>query len=236
MVARYEREFGNIYHFHGVEVEVPNSISVDLKNALLKEKYESEERGFIEDYLPEGIDVIELGGSIGVVSAFTRSRMVPHARQVVVEAIPKLAKICSKNIAKQDKQNRSTVIQAAISYCGNDSIRFSQGDNPHVGRIAGHDEAALDVPVIQLEKICEDHSVKQFVLICDIEGAEIELFSKSEIWKTACPLIVLETHPGFYDRGVSQQQELVKLIEDAGFNQLGETRGVYAFSRQLPPL
>lgn len=234
MVGRYEREFGNLYTFHGVDVEVPTNISVDLKNALLKDKYESEERGFVDAHLPDETDVIELGGSIGVVSAFTRSRMSPSARQIVIEAIPELAEICKKNIARQDNQQRSTVIQAAISYSGQDSIRFLQGDTPHVGRISQGEGVSIDVPVIELEQICADHKVDNFVLICDIEGAEIDLFEQSTIWQTACPLIILETHPRFYEGGTHAQKKLVELIKSKGFDQLGESRGVYAFGKATP--
>ena len=233
LVARHEREYGNLYEFHGIQVEIPKEISVDLKNALIKNKYESQERNFIKAYLPQDCDVIELGGSIGVVSAYTRSRIGPDARQIVVEALADLAEICRANIAKQDPDSRSTVVQAAISYSAAKTIRFMVGDNPHVGRIGDGEGTAVDVPVIQLEDLCREHKIDQFALICDIEGGEVELFDQSSIWKTACPLIILETHPNFYDEGGKTQDELVSKIKAAGFEQLGEDRGVYAFGRQI---
>lgn len=206
---------------------------MDLKNALIKNKYESQERGFIEAHLPQDCDVIELGGSIGVVSAYTRARMGPTARQIVVEALSDLATVCRANIAKQDPNNLSTVVQAAVSYSDAKTVRFMVGDNPHVGRIGEGEGVAVDVPVVQLETLCADHKIDQFALICDIEGGEVELFDRSSIWKTACPLIILETHPNFYEGGVATQSELVAKIIAAGFTQLGESGGVYAFGKLL---
>jgi len=232
-VAKFERKNGSRYTFRSISVDIPKDVSFDLKNALLREKYETEECTFIERYLSPAMDVIELGGSIGVLSAFTRSRLEPNTRQIVVEANPDIAEICRRNIAPYDTMGTSKVIQAAVSYSEKDSITFFTGENPHVGRIGGTGQGGkqIEVPVTRLEDICAENGIDRFALICDIEGAEVELIEKSALWKTHCALIILETHPGFYADGTHTQNDLVAKILAAGFRQLDAQRGVYAFGR-----
>ena len=231
-VARYEREYGNNYPFRSIRVTLPKDLSFDVKNALLRNKYETEESGFIEEFLPADGDVIELGGSVGVIAAFTRSRLQPSARQVVVEANPALAEICRRNVASYDANGTSTVIEAALSYSGQETVSFFVGDNPHVGRLGGGaDGRTITVPVTRLEDICADHGIGEFTLICDIEGAEVDMIERSEIWKTRCRLIIMETHPDFYDNGVAAQSDLIARILQAGFVQLGARNNVYAFGK-----
>lgn len=230
-VARYEAIHGNSYAYRGVTVTAPNWVSVDLKNALIKDKYESEESGFVAAHLPDNIDVIELGGSIGVVSAFTRSRMAKDAKQIVVEAHPALAQVCATNIAPQDPYGNSKVVHGAVSYANSCEVRFSEGRNQHGGKIGTGGERSLIVPTVRLEQLCEDGEISDFALICDIEGAEIELFAKSDIWKTHCRMIVLETHPDIYASGQTHQNELLARIKAAGFDLLDSAGSVFAFAK-----
>ncbi|MEM7471497.1 MAG: FkbM family methyltransferase [Pseudomonadota bacterium] len=230
-VAAHERVHGSVYDFHGVKVELPPAFSVDLKNALLKNKYEAEEREYVETYLPQGCDVLELGGSVGVLASFTRSKMQSDTKQIVVEAIPELAEICARNLSTHDTASKSKVIQAAVSYQDAKTISFTVGDNPHVGRIGGAGSRTVEVPVVTLEQICETNDLKDFVLICDIEGAELDLFGASAIWRRNCRLIILETHPDDYANGADDQKALIATIAEAGFHVLAESRGVYALGR-----
>ena len=52
-----------------------DSISVFTKGSIARGKHEREERAFIEDYLPERTDVIELGAGIGYLTVPVADRV-----------------------------------------------------------------------------------------------------------------------------------------------------------------
>ena len=96
-VARHLAARGPVFDYHGLAVTMPQSAGLAAMNALLRGKYESEEAALIAKHLPADLPVIELGGSLGVVSRLIRSRLAPGTRHLVVEANPDLIEACSRN-------------------------------------------------------------------------------------------------------------------------------------------
>src|SRR4051794_25130001 len=73
-------------------------VKPSTKAALFWGFYESAERRFVTRYLRRDLDVVELGGSIGVVSSLIASRLEGHARLISVEANPGLIDVLSSNV------------------------------------------------------------------------------------------------------------------------------------------
>ena len=234
-VAKYEAKHGNDYVFSGVKLRLPKSTSVAIKSALLRGKYEREELGFISKYLPADKPVVELGGSIGGLSSFVRSRLNENAKQVVVEANPELAKLCFANVALQPGSKNTSIISAAIDYTGKPFVCFDLGDNEHVGRVnsQGSETKFIEVPVTTLEKLVSENlpEVQEFTLICDIEGAELDLVSNSTVLRNLCTLLIIETHPNFYTDGQTRCDQLIQEILSLGFTELEHSNTVFVFAK-----
>lgn len=112
-LARHVARNGHRYIYHGLEVEVPGAAGattdaalLGVRNALLRQKYERDEAAMIMRHLPSGLPVIELGGSLGVVSRLLRSRLKPETPHLIVEANFDLIAICKANAEKGQPRAR----------------------------------------------------------------------------------------------------------------------------------
>jgi len=93
--------------FHGVPVHVPKGIPWDIYKQLLRGQYEKAEQQLIAKHLNPQVPVLELGGSIGVVSAYIGFILEPPTPHIIVEANPKLI----GNRISDDQQSESVSVQ-----------------------------------------------------------------------------------------------------------------------------
>ena len=68
---------GNEFDFRDIKIQLPADYAFYARKLLKSGNYEKQEADFIEKYLPADRSVIELGGSLGVVGAYIRSRLLP---------------------------------------------------------------------------------------------------------------------------------------------------------------
>lgn len=217
---------------HGVPVHIPSDADLAIRHLLARGRpYEEPEASFISRYLSEGSNVIELGGCFGIVSALIRHKIGSESRLIVVEAHPELAVICEANATRNAKDADTEVIQAAVDYSGQPSITFASGQNAHVGHVAQEGEAGFTVPTIKLAALAERFSDGQFVLVCDIEGAEIALVENEADTLARVSLLVLETHPALYPQGAADLDAMCASLEGLGLHQVEKIEDVLCFRR-----
>ncbi|MCV0397599.1 MAG: hypothetical protein K5872_20515 [Rhizobiaceae bacterium] len=96
-VARHLAEHGPVFDYHGLTVTVPPEAGLSAMNALIRGKYERDEAALILKHLPSDQPVIELGGSLGVVSKLAASRLAPGTPHLIVEANEDLLPACRAN-------------------------------------------------------------------------------------------------------------------------------------------
>ncbi len=117
-----------IFHPYGVAVHLPKGEQTEIRHLLASGKpYEQAEIEGVRDFVPSGQDVLELGGSIGVVSAVVRRQIGPAAYHLIVEADPRLAEICLENAAREADPGTVEVVHAAVDYSGAAEVRFARG-------------------------------------------------------------------------------------------------------------
>jgi Methyltransferase FkbM domain len=72
------------------------------------------------------------------------------------------------------------------------------------------------VPATTLRQVMVDLDVGNFDLVCDIEGAELDLIRNDADILSRCRLAIVEIHPDvFADKGASEQ-EFIALLVRAG--------------------
>ena len=215
---------------HGIPIFIPSSSDLAIRYHLAKGRpYEQPEADMVKSYLEVNTNVIELGGSLGIISALIRNQIGPHAKHIVVEANPDLAAICALN-AKQDSEMGATeVVVAAIDYSGAESVKFSAGNNAHVGHISRKNEVGLTTPTVTLKKLAQRMPKGPFALICDIEGAEVQLFKEEQSILSRLSLVVLETHVNEYSNGKVTQKDMLDKIKKAGLEEVARSEAVICF-------
>lgn len=174
----YDRAHGDTYMAYGLSVTIPPSVHANARYILAKGRpYEAEEAHFIQSALTAGTAVIELGGSLGVMSRVIRRAIGPQAPHVVVEANPDLAPVCAANAALDAAPGALTSHQAAIAYTDAPTIAFDRGDTAHTGQLARSGARdTFEAPVKRLSELVAALPDGPYALVSDIEGGEYQMF------------------------------------------------------------
>lgn len=233
VVARYLKRHGNCFDFYGVPVTIPITTDISIQYALIRGKYERPEAEMIIRYVSHGSNVVELGGSLGVVSQLLRKAIGPSAKHVIVEADPGLAEHCRSLLKDTDN---TEVISAAIAY-GTKHVEFQHGNgNSHAGCVAANsvmkdESATLRVPAITLSSLINGLTTAESnILICDIEGSEMQILEHDgDLLAKSFDLIVFEFHPEVFKAQGSSGARFFELCESNGLEILQITQNVAAF-------
>ncbi len=209
--------------------------SPQMLNTLRKGAYEGGERFLVKHILAPSDRVLEIGGAVGLI-AMVAAKIVGPANVVSFEANPSL------------------VIDAGMNYRANDlpirvenAVLVNEWRLPQVGptvefHVARHFWASslvrsaqtvetVHVPVRSLEQEIEASGSN--VLVCDIEGGEIDLLEAADL--AAIEKIILEIHPKML--GYKPTNRLIRSLVCRGFNlDYESTRGqVVAFYKGDSP-
>lgn len=176
---------------HGVPVYVPPTIPWDIFKQIIRGTYEAAENRLIERHLDSLTPVVELGGSIGIISAVIRRKLSPDTPMTVVEANPNIVGLCERNVRMAAGPVR--VVNAAVSY-GPDKVTFDASDDYLSGKIARDGTSgSIRVDTVTLEDVCD--GLDRFTLVMDIEGAEYDVFRNGTEALQHCRLAIVEIHP-----------------------------------------
>ncbi len=200
-VRRHVARHGWRFDFHGIAVTLPEMESPGCANALLRGKYEAEEAALIGAHLPADRAVIELGGSLGIVSALIASRLGAGVPHVIVEANPAVLDTCRANAGLAARP--AAVLREAAVFYGGPVARFAAGGNVHANHLAGAQDSAgvIEVPAVTLRALWEGAGAPEgFSLVCDIEGGEAPMVAQERDVLAHAGMVILELHPGQYGR------------------------------------
>ncbi|MBW3095711.1 FkbM family methyltransferase [Pseudohoeflea coraliihabitans] len=222
---------GPDFSYHGIRITVPDTVMFSLKRQLMRGMYEEAEREIIARHLDPDSPVIELGGSIGVVSAFIASRLSPRIRHRIVEANPALIDICRHNAVRARAGEGTDVVWAAVAY-GAQEVAFTAGENTLGSRVAPAGEGDITVPTTTLaEQIAAINAGDGYTLIMDIEAMELEVLANERGALAHCRMAFIEFHPGLYAQEGRTVAEFFALAAEAGFEVFDQVDDVVALRR-----
>lgn len=222
---------GDIFNPHGVPVKLPRNTDISIRYFLARGRpYEAPEARMVQKYISKGNNVIELGGCYGVISALIQKKIGPNAKHIIVEANPSLAAICAINANANKKVNNAEVVVAAVDYSGKKEISFAPGANAHVGHVALEGEEGFTVPTTTLAEQAKKLEGNSYVLVCDVEGAELDLFQNERKSLSRVHLLILETHLHIYPKKIFDLQQLLQNIEKLGLIEIERSESVICFA------
>lgn len=195
--------------------------------------YETKEIRFIDQYFKGVSDVVELGSGQGIVSAHLLSRMKEDKMIVLVEADLRLIEVLKKNIKQYQNNNiRTALYNKAVSYYSNEvALEFT---GVYTGTTVKEvtRESKCIVQAITLNEIVSDHQLKDYTLVCDIEGVEIDIIMNDGSCLEKCREIFIEFHDTTYLGTKVTVKDMAELMKTKHhFKQVASRGRVYFFSK-----
>jgi len=205
------------------------TIRTASKSLLLLGGYERAERELLKRYLDRSHAVIELGGSIGVVACITNRMLRDPRRHVVVEANPDLISVLTAN---RDRNGCGfTVLNRALDYGEPSTTFYVDGRDFLASSVQVQTGHAIEVRSVCLREIVEEYGFDTCSLVCDVEGAEMELVRREpQVLQEHVALLIVEIHGWLV--GIDRGAETVRTLERIGFQCLHEKDGTYVFRNQ----
>ena len=188
--------------------------------SLTEGRYEAQERELVKKLLRKGDCVLEIGTALGAVT-MTAARIVGAKHVLTYEANPQIAADARRNFTFNGLEG----IQSHVGVLCN-QLRFNSmprevdfsisrdfwASRLHVGPITKDIVRTVRVPTACLEAQIGTHGAT--VLICDIEGGEIELLIGADL--QGIRLIIMETHN--WAVGARATDAMIRWLIVNGFN------------------
>lgn len=208
--------YSDLLPFKGLKIYTHSDLIMNKTKAqIFWHIYEGAEIKFIHKYFPTGFDTIELGSSIGVVSSFIRSKMSKENKLICVEAFPDLRDLTIKNLQINDGYYNSKVFNSAINYSNkNVNVFFNPGSSNTTGSITTNkiNENSINISKTSLSEVKNNNCIREFILVMDIEGAEIEIILNEEETLKDCKHLFVELHQTTFDEILYDVDDMIDIL------------------------
>ncbi len=214
--------------------------SFGTKLLLRKGGYEASERRMISNYVFEGDEVIEMGGSIGILTKLISHKVGNSGRVISIEASKKITDYSKVEIGKAKNVTILTGFGFPV-YEINHRIRI-EGFDESSGSLGGMVSFSINADsitgdkmnhseVYDLKTIIDRYQINPTLLVVDIEGSEIVLSQTPINFPNSVRIVLIELHPHLYKQ--NQEKTIVSLIEREGFTLIEVDSNVYLFKRKI---
>ncbi len=232
-LKHYNMLNGDNYKFAGFDISIPNDTAFNLKYSIIRNRYEESEQKLINKYLIPDTNVIELGGSLGLVSKLITNILNSESIFVTIEANPNIISYCKKNIYLKRRSHTTFVENFAIAY-GTDKIKFHISEDVSCSRVANNELVEnIEIPACTLATIANKYlGDKSFTLVMDIEGGELDVFKYDREILKNCGLAIVEVHSQIIDGNGFKEEDFLGLARDVGLFPIDKDGSVYALRRK----
>ena len=225
---------GDLVEFDGLTIFIDNAnYAPEIRRQLRSGTYERRERMLALQFLTGGDRVLEVGTAIGIV-AMTAARMVGPENVATFDANPDILADAEANFRRNDLgiKARCGVLVNRRSFTPGSTLPFYVDNAFWASRLIAPADPAAVVKTLDIPTFCLEDEIARGaanVLICDIEGGEVDLLGEADL--TGVRLILMETHYGFVGEAPTDAM-LRKLINDGFSIQVGASGdGVLALRR-----
>jgi hypothetical protein len=222
----------------GVAIPLRNMpYTFGTKWLIKKGAYEEGERKLLTKYLKSNDNVLEMGGSIGVLTRVIADK-AKDGNVISIEASDKLVGYSKKWLHPfgNIKILRGFAfpvnkIPYGLNVNSFDEVKGSLGGEVDFSIDASKQKNTSE-QLYDIERIEQEFNFRPSWLVIDIEGTET-------IWQTQRPqlpayinYVLIELHAMLYKNGDADMYEIIASIESDGFTQIEHAGGVYLFERK----
>ena len=208
-------------------------VKLGLKNG----SYEAPERNLIKQIDLKGEQIIELGGSIGILTAILAHKIGSSGRIISVEASNKLSDY--SRIWLQKNKIISVVTGFAFPVYSLKKlinvVNFDESGSNLTGIVEFQSESSNKLiqdnneNIYDIQKLCNQYKINPTFLVIDIEGSERILVEQKPDFPSSIHLILIELHPWIY--GEEIQEKIIEVIIREGFIIAAKASDSFLFKR-----
>jgi FkbM family methyltransferase len=192
-------------------------------------KYEKDELEFVLKYLPKELPIIELGTSLGFVALNAIKQT--NNKIICLEANKKLISLIEDSFELNSvASNQYQILNCALSN-KKEKLYFSDRGSNELGKLVEFSENVIEA--IQLEEVAKLIPEQEYVLISDIEGAEINFLKTESHSLNKCKMMIIELHDTEYEGEKYVINDLVEMIIAKRFELIEQSNNTYVFSNRM---
>ncbi len=198
----------------GVRIPIfPGLLSPKIIEVLRSGKYEQKEAAQLSTIIEPGEIILEVGAGIGFIS--TIASLNPNTKRIeIFEANPELKPLI-ETVHKINQIDKATVHSGVLlNNPTEDTVPFYVAHNFWSSSLSPSTTSSrrVDVPAIDLNQALR--RIKPTMIICDIEGGELELFENADL--ESVTKIFIEIHQEVLGR--SNIKRLFEVLSAKGFH------------------
>jgi FkbM family methyltransferase len=193
--------------------------------------YESAEIRLVQRHIHGARVVLDLGSSLGIVSSHILAEMPEDGHLICVEANPHLLMYLDKNTRDHARGQSIDIVHGAISSGGGPTL-LQVNDASVTSHLASpDDQRGAQVPSLTLADLLERFDINEpFVVVSDIEGAEVDMILGGQEALRGCSLLIAELHSIVRDGEAVTVRQVHEQILRRGFRVLDQSGPVFAYS------
>ncbi len=214
MSEEFFEDYGSV-SYRGVRIQkAPGLFTRRILKSMRLGRYETAELRHAERCIEQGERVLDIGAGVGFLS--TKIAQIEKVDKVVsVEANPALIDVIRSTFEENEVSQKAECLHGILGQSSaGDTIDFYIRKNFWASSLNGDERAYIDkveVPILDFDALIARFAPT--MIICDIEGGELELFQKCDL--RSVPRLVIEVHPGIY--GQTGLAKVFQAVMDQGF-------------------
>lgn len=200
--------------------------------------YEKEEIELILSIIKQEMNILEMGGSIGILTAVMANKIGPNGRIISIEASSKLTQY--SKLWLEELGNVKVVNGFAFPVWDAPQIKITNFDEV-TGNLGG--TISFDIldrnsniskadKIFDIKRICREFAFNPNILVIDIEGSEIIMANQPLNLPSTIQYIIIEFHDWYYSDKKNDEQKIKKSILNDGFNLIKSQSSVYLYGRK----
>lgn len=230
---------GPDYKVRGMQISADSpEIDRQMKAALYFGLYESTELRLVERHLRPTPLLVDLGCSLGVVTAQAARRLAPGSKVVCVEANEHLLELAQRNVKSNAPHIQAQFVHGALDYSQppGSIVELERGEHHTGSAIAGHSSLTrqstrgrFQAPAMRLESVIDTE--QPFSLLADVEGAEAGMLLDSSQPLRNCTQLIIEFHNAVNSGRKWSPSELLHVATSQGFVPTASHGSVHVLTR-----
>lgn len=219
----------------GVQFKIRNTpYSYGTKRALKSGNYEVSERKLLQGQIKPGDKIIEMGGSVGVLTAILGHHAGSNGFVASVEASDTITSYSKTWLEAKGNIKVLTGFGFPV-FSVNKKIKinsFDQQGGSLGGRVSfdvSEENTEAAEGMYDIESIMQQCNIAPTVLVIDVEGTEKIIITDKPNYPASIRVILMEMHTYMY--GEDARKQIIQRIVDEGFKVMGDENDVYLFER-----